>query len=118
MVIDLPPCYVIKDFKQVTGSGSATAIPTSGDTKNHGSITITTSMVSSISTYTFQLVNYRSGFTFENDYFDASDKNNTGLGGYWFGADPSVTLADDNKYVESSSFSKTVDCKDISTSTP
>lgn len=118
MVINLPPYYVVKDFKQVTGSGSATPVVLSGDTKNHGSITITTAMKNSVSTYTFQLVNYRSGFTFENDYFDASDKNNTGLGGYWFGASPNVTLADDNKYVESSTFSKTVDCKDLTTPTP
>lgn len=118
MVITLPPYYVIKDFKQVTGSGSATAVASSGDTKNNGSITITTAMKNSVSTYTFQLVNYRSGFTFENDYFDASHKDNTGLGGYWFGASPNVALADDNKYVESSTLNKTVDCKDLTTPTP
>ncbi len=116
MVIKLPPYYVIKDFKKVTG---VDAIPLSGDVKEYGSISITTKMEASVSTYTFQLVNYRSGFTFENDYFDVGHKDNTGLAGYWFGATtPSVSFADENRYVENSSFGETVSCKLLTTPTP
>lgn len=47
---------------------------------------------------TFQLVNYKSGFSFEYDYFDSNDSN-TGLANYWFGMGSSVTHGS-NGYVD------------------
>ena len=60
------------------------------------------------SKFTFQLVNYKSGFSFEYDY-NSSNTSECGLAGYWFGLNPSVT-PDDAGYVKTSTVSKTVDC--------
>lgn len=115
MIIELPPHYVIKELKNVSGSGTVSGI-SNGDSSNTNAYIRITASSSNYSEFTFQLVNYKSGFSFENDYMDASDNSETGLAGYWFGVSGvSVTRDTESSYVKSSTFSgKEVECRVIS----
>lgn len=111
MVVTFPPHYV---FKEVTATGSGTVSGfTNGDASdNKGKLCISASS-SNPTTVTFQLVNYKSGFSFENDYMDASDNSQTGLAGYWFGPSAYINVTRDSEtsYVKSSSFAgESVSC--------
>lgn len=114
IIVELPPHYVIKD-PEATGSGTVSSFKNGDSSNNNASIRITSSS-SNPTSVTFQLVNYKSGFSFENDYMDASDNSQTGLAGYWFGPSASISVSRDSEtsYVKSSSFSgETVNCRVI-----
>lgn len=114
MIIELPPHYAIKNLSAASGSATVSGFTNGDSSNNNATIHITTSTGNATSV-SFQLVNYKSGFSFENDYMDTSDNNQTGLAGYWFGM-TGVTVVRDSEtsYVKSSSFSnKQVACRVI-----
>ncbi len=108
MVIDLPPHYVVKNFNKENGSADLSEIKNGDSSEDKGRLRFRTN-TGGESKFTFQLVNYKSGFSFEYDYNDSSSNGNCGLAGYWFDVVPSVTR-DDAGYVKTSSVSTTVNC--------
>lgn len=108
MVIQLPPHYVVKNFTRTVGSAELVAL-SNGDESNTNTVLRIRTNMGGASQFEFQLVNYKSGFSFEYDY-NSTDNSTQGLAGYWFGI--STTPArDDAGYVKSWSFAnKAVDC--------
>lgn len=89
-VIELPPYYVVKNLEvnsSVSGYNINNSNPSSEESRKKGTVnntvlTLTTNAKPSSMIATFQLVNYKSGFSFEYDYSN-DDKNKRGLAGYW-----------------------------------
>lgn len=108
MVIQLPPHYVVKNFTKVNGSAELSALTNGDSSGTNGVLRLRTNM-NGESKFTFQLVNYKSGFSFEYDY-NSTNNSEQGLAGYWFGITTSPTR-DDAGYVKTWSFAnKAVDC--------
>lgn len=109
MVVDLPPHYVVKNFQKASGSAELSNLVNGDSSSQNCKLCLKTNMNGN-SQFTFQLVNYKSGFSFEYDYNDTSDSSECGLAGYWFGVTPSSISRDDADYVKTSSASATVNC--------
>lgn len=107
MIVELPPHYAVKNFTKVNGNAVLSELKNGDSTNEKCRIRLRTNSGGE-SKFTFQLVNYKSGFSFEYDY-NSSNTSECGLAGYWFGLNPSVTQ-DDAGYVKTSTVSKTVDC--------
>lgn len=92
----LPPHYVVKNYKEVTTSGTSTY--KSGDESDNSGYLKFNFSASGQYKVQFQLVNYKSGFSFEYDYNNpvADDQ---GLAGYWFGLNVSTPSRDGAGYV-------------------
>lgn len=92
----LPPHYIIKNYKEVTSSGTSTY--KSGDASDNCGYIKFNFNASGQYKVQFQLVNYKSGFSFEYDYNNpvADDQ---GLAGYWFGLNVSTPTRDGAGYV-------------------
>lgn len=108
MSIELPPHYVVKNWTKSLGEAVLSKLENGDSSENNCRICLRTKSGNE-SRFTFQLVNYKSGFSFEYDYNDSDNSSNCGLLGYWFGLSHTVS-PDDAGYVKKSSGGMTVPC--------
>lgn len=95
--LKLPPHYKFQNLTEVTTAG--TLVYTSGDSSDNAATLNYTFNATSQYKIKFQFVNYKSGFSFEYDYNDATDAAQ-GLAEYWFGLNGShATPRDSAGYV-------------------
>lgn len=102
----LPPHYVVKNYKEITSSGTSTY--KSGDESDNSGYIKYNFSASGQFKVQFQLVNYKSGFSFEYDY-NNSVADDQGLAGYWFGLNVSTPSRDAAGYVTQLNASGNID---------
>ncbi len=88
-------------------SNSASAYRQGDSTTNNGELHVKLNMPG---TYTikFQLVNYKSGFSFEYDYNDTTTPSKAGLAGYWFQVNPTIDIDPASGHIKKSTASFTL----------
>lgn len=105
ILLKLPKYYRIANLKEITTSGTVSNVIPSGDEEQKLKFVFNANGQFKIQ---FQLVNYKSGFSFEYDYNNpvADDQ---GLAGYWFGLNVSTPSRDAAGYVTQLNASGTLD---------
>lgn len=93
----LPAHYAFRNFKELTTSGTCTYV-SGGATDDNAYIKYNFTTAAQYKVQ-FQLVNYKSGFSFEYDYNNASNNSLQGLAGYWFGLSVSSPTRDASGYI-------------------